>query len=140
MPARKRWMLSSRGVVSGWPRYSCSGPPMSAIAAARNRQTCTIRCEMGMGCSGWRLNRAQHGRLDARHEPPCGWRDERAEHMATDAATGHSGGVRAVAPRAHGLSGTSGGAGGEAGAVSGWMLRAGYGWACGRLLFLTSMD
>ena len=43
-------------------------------------------------------------RLDARHEAPCGWRDEpEPERMAADAAGGHSGGVRPVAPGARGL-------------------------------------
>src|SRR4051812_26729474 len=37
-PAMKRCTLSSRGVVSGCPRYICSEPPKRAIAATMNRQ------------------------------------------------------------------------------------------------------
>src|SRR4030081_2066970 len=49
MPARKRCTLSSRGVVSGWPRYICSAPPERAMAVNRNKQTWTMRWLVGIG-------------------------------------------------------------------------------------------
>src|SRR6185295_16220424 len=44
----KRWTLSRRGDVSGWPRTNCSAPPMTAIAATMKRQTWTTRNDTGI--------------------------------------------------------------------------------------------
>jgi hypothetical protein len=84
----KRCTLSSRGKVSGCPRNIWSVPPSMAIAATRNRQTCTTRWLIGIGeLEGTALSRL--GWPDRHHAEALGFDAERHVELAAEVLERH---------------------------------------------------